>query len=211
MLLLLLCVTTTTCIMIFSSSLFTTVTSFFIYEYPNIINTSRFITSKHCYNYEENYVKSPHIAVQSRCTTIHKNKAKDWKSSPLFLSKKLNNKPNNNDNNNNNDNKKSNDQNDDATTTSTDTIRVRIWKALASGEELSLKELGSIVGERKLGDLKDHLSHVEKQAKTLKNKSNEWRERRGLITVYGRNNRKVEKLRLIIRRGKKNIVYVRLG
>ena len=88
-----------------------------------------------------------------------------------------------------------------------DTIRVRIWKALSSGDELTLKELGSVVGERKLGDLRDHLSHVEKQAKTLKNKSEEWRKRRGLET----NNRKIDKLRLIIRRGKKNNTFVRLG
>ena len=92
-----------------------------------------------------------------------------------------------------------------------DTIRVRIWRALAPGDELTLKQLGSIVGERQLGDLKDHLSHVEKQAKTLKNKSNQWRERRGLVSIYGDNNRKIEKLRLITRRGKKNIVYIRLG
>ncbi len=92
-----------------------------------------------------------------------------------------------------------------------DTMRVRIWRALASGDELSMKELGSKVGERRLGDLKDHLSHVEKQAKTLKNKSHEWRDRRGLIDVYGTNNRKVEKLRLIRRKGKKNTVFVRLG
>lgn len=92
-----------------------------------------------------------------------------------------------------------------------DTVRVRIWKALAPGDELTLKKLGSIVGERQLGDLKDHLSHVEKQAKTLKNKSNEWKERRGLVAIYGDNNRKIEKLRLIKRRGKKNIVYIRLG
>jgi hypothetical protein len=86
-----------------------------------------------------------------------------------------------------------------------DTVRVRIWRALASGEELSLKQLGLIVGERK--DLKSHLVHVEKQAKTLKNKSNEWRERRGLsITDSKKNN----KLSLIKRRDRREI-YVRLG
>jgi hypothetical protein len=86
-----------------------------------------------------------------------------------------------------------------------DTVRVRIWRALASGEELSLKQLGSIVGERK--DLKSHLGHVEKQAKTLKNKSNEWWERRGLSIT---NSQKINKLRLIKRRDRKEI-YVRLG
>ncbi len=65
-----------------------------------------------------------------------------------------------------------------------DTIRVRIWKALVSsscnGEELSIRQLGSLVGERRLGDLKSHLVHVEKQAKTVGNKSKEWKQRRGL-------------------------------
>ncbi len=88
-----------------------------------------------------------------------------------------------------------------------DTIRVRIWRALATGDELTLKKLGSLVGERQLGDLKDHLSHVEKQAKTLKNKSQKWRERRGLSST----DRKVEKLRLITRRGKKNTIFIKLG
>jgi hypothetical protein len=86
-----------------------------------------------------------------------------------------------------------------------DTIRVRIWRALASGEELSLKQLGSIVGERK--NLRSHLGHVEKQAKTLKNKSNEWRERRGLSIT---DSQKINKLRVIKRRDRKEI-HVRLG
>ena len=98
-----------------------------------------------------------------------------------------------------------------------DTIRVRIWKALTlrltsesgSDTEITLKELGAIVGQRQLGDLKDHLSHVEKQAKTLKNKSNEWKERRGFPADWDK--RKINKLRLIIRKGKKNVVYVKLG
>ncbi len=103
-----------------------------------------------------------------------------------------------------------------------DTIRVRIWRALSSGEEMTLQQLGKAVGERnmKMGDLKHHLSHVEKQAKTLKNKSLQWRKRRGLfdsdtdttaMNTTRFNNRKVDKLRLIQRRGKKNIVYVKLG
>jgi hypothetical protein len=86
-----------------------------------------------------------------------------------------------------------------------DTARVRIWRALASGEEISLKQLGSIIGERK--DLKSHLGHVEKQAKTLKNKSNEWRERRGLSIT---DSQKINKLRLIKRRDR-NETHVRLG
>ena len=74
-----------------------------------------------------------------------------------------------------------------------DTTRVRIWRVLASGEEHSLKQLGAAVGERGLGDLKVHLQHVEKQAKTLKNKNEKWRERRGLPTT---NVKAVNKLRI---------------
>lgn len=96
-----------------------------------------------------------------------------------------------------------------------DTIRVRIWRALIlkltsdSKGEITLKELGAIVGQRNLGDLRDHLSHVETQAKTLKNKSKEWRLRRGFPEDW--NKRKIDKLRLITRKGKKNIVYIKLG
>jgi hypothetical protein len=86
-----------------------------------------------------------------------------------------------------------------------DTIRVRIWKALASGEELTLKQLGAAVGEHK--DLKAHLTHVEKQAKTLKNKSITWRQRRGLPTD---NVQKNNKLSLKMRRGNKKELYVKL-
>jgi hypothetical protein len=86
-----------------------------------------------------------------------------------------------------------------------DTVRVRIWRALASGDEFSLNQLGSIVGERK--DLKSHLVHVEKQAKTLKNKSNEWRERRGLSIT---DSKQINKLRVIKRLDRKEI-HVRLG
>jgi len=87
-----------------------------------------------------------------------------------------------------------------------DTIRVRIWRALASGEELSLKELGAIVGERRLGELKSHLTHVEKQAKTIKNKKDQWKERRGLSNI---NDRKLHKQRVQIRRGGKNEIFVK--
>lgn len=86
-----------------------------------------------------------------------------------------------------------------------DTVRVRIWRALASGDELSLKQLGAAVGDRK--ELRSHLKHVEKQAQTLKNKSTEWCERRGL-SVESRN--KVNKLRLKTRRGNKNELFIRL-
>jgi hypothetical protein len=86
-----------------------------------------------------------------------------------------------------------------------DTIRVRIWKALASGEELTLKQLGAAVGEH--NDLKSHLTHVGKQAKTLKNKSIKWRQRRGLPTD---NVQKINKLCLKMRRGNKKELYVKL-
>jgi hypothetical protein len=104
-----------------------------------------------------------------------------------------------------------NDHNNDIDTSNTteedveDTIRVRIWRALASGNELSLRQLASIVGERK--DLKSHLVHVEKQAKTLANKSKEWRERRGLETL---DSRKLNKLRVVKRRNRKEM-YVKLS
>ena len=83
-----------------------------------------------------------------------------------------------------------------------DTIRVRIWRALASGQEVSLRALGATVGERRQGELRSHLQHVEKQAQTLRNKSTKWRERRGLDPT-------TTKLRLVTRRHKKD-VYIRL-
>ena len=89
-----------------------------------------------------------------------------------------------------------------------DTIRVRIWRALASGEEISLKQLGAMVGERSLGDLKAHLVHVEKQAKTLKNKNAEWKKRRGLSEM---NAKSINKIRIKTRRGERNEIFVRLG
>lgn len=68
-----------------------------------------------------------------------------------------------------------------------DTTRVQIWRALASGEELSLTELAKAVGEsRRLSDLKSHLVHVEKQAMTLKNKSSQWKERRAISQDAGK-------------------------
>lgn len=86
------------------------------------------------------------------------------------------------------------DQNDDisstaaskTTTTTTDkdnndTIRVRIWRVLATGQEYSLTQLGAAVGERRLGELQAHLQHVAKQAKTVGNKKDSWKQRRGLL------------------------------
>ena len=91
-----------------------------------------------------------------------------------------------------------------------DTVRVKIWRALVSskGEEMTLKQLGAIVGERRTGELRTHLQHVEKQAKTLRNKNSEWRERRGLSRVESKAH---DKIRIRIRRGKKNKVYIKLG
>mmetsp|Transcript_20977 Transcript_20977/g.44269 ORF Transcript_20977/g.44269 Transcript_20977/m.44269 type:complete len:155 (+) Transcript_20977:134-598(+) len=91
-----------------------------------------------------------------------------------------------------------------------DTVRVKIWRALVSskGEEMTLKQLGAIVGERRTGELRTHLQHVEKQAKTLRNKNVEWRERRGLSGVESKPD---DKIRIRIRRGKKNKVYIKLG
>ena len=47
--------------------------------------------------------------------------------------------------------------------TEKDTIRVRIWRALASGDEVSMTQLCKRVGERR-GDVRSHLKHVERQA-----------------------------------------------
>mmetsp|Transcript_1164 Transcript_1164/g.2438 ORF Transcript_1164/g.2438 Transcript_1164/m.2438 type:complete len:175 (-) Transcript_1164:111-635(-) len=95
-----------------------------------------------------------------------------------------------------------------------DTIRVRIWRALASGDELSMTQLCKQVGERSRGDLRSHLTHVERQAKTIRNKSNEWRVRRGLSSLAnmeGGGSAVVgaKKLRLKMRKGK-NELFIRL-
>lgn len=119
-----------------------------------------------------------------------------------------------------------------------DTIRVRIWRSLSSGEEMSLSQLSAAVlsqltttndesrtmmhpqqrEQLSQGDLRYHLKHVEKQARTLSNKSNEWRERRGLLLPSSSNfedvpKRSRNKLRIHFRRDKKkrNQLYVRLG
>ena len=91
-----------------------------------------------------------------------------------------------------------------------DTIRVRIWRALADGEELSLSKLSDAVGERRRGELRSHLVHVERQAKTLLNKSDEWRMRRGLPPASeGASSRRTIRLRM--RQGAKNEIFVRLS
>ena len=90
-----------------------------------------------------------------------------------------------------------------------DTVRVRIWRQLADGKELSLTQLSNAVGERKLGNLRSHLTHVEKQAKTIRNKSDEWRMRRGLSPV-GSEAGAPRQMNLRFRKGKKNEMFVRI-
>ena len=98
-----------------------------------------------------------------------------------------------------------------------DTIRVRIWRALAGGDELSLSQLGQAVGERRLGELRSHLSHVERQSKTLRNKSDDWKVRRGLLPDAQSNDNDPSpfaskaKVRLKRRKGKKNEILVKLA
>ena len=60
-----------------------------------------------------------------------------------------------------------------------DTVRVRLWKALADGTERSLTELSVTLNETR-SNIRFHLTHVEKQAKTLSSKSTEWRLRRSV-------------------------------
>ena len=83
-----------------------------------------------------------------------------------------------------------------------DTVRVRIWRVLASGEEVSLARLSKLLGVPR-GDVASHLVHVEKQARTLQNKKDDWRARRGLPPG-------ARALRLKQRRGPKKEVLVRL-
>ena len=90
-----------------------------------------------------------------------------------------------------------------------DTVRVRIWRQLADGKELSLTQLSSAVGERNLGNLRSHLTHVEKQAKTIRNKSDEWRMRRGLSPV-GSESGAPRQMKLKFRKGKKNEMFVKI-
>ena len=96
-----------------------------------------------------------------------------------------------------------------------DTIRVRIWRALASGDELSMTQLCKQVGESR-GDVRSHLTHVERQARTIRNKSDDWRVRRGLAPLTDNTGDDTgslpnpKKLRLKKRKGPKNEVFIRL-
>lgn len=88
-----------------------------------------------------------------------------------------------------------------------DTVRVRIWRALAAqnGREMSLAQLANTLGERR-SDVRHHLSHVEKQCKTLQSKSEDWRLRRGLPAAN------TKKLSIKTRRkgGKRNELFIKL-
>ena len=88
-----------------------------------------------------------------------------------------------------------------------DTVRVRIWRALAAqkGRDMSLTQLSSILGERR-SDVRHHLCHVEKQCKTLQSKSEAWRLRRGLPMG------ETKRLSITKRRGsgKRNELYIKL-
>lgn len=74
-----------------------------------------------------------------------------------------------------------------------------------------------MIGVRNKGDVRSHLIHVERQAKTIQNKSNEWRVRRGLLphdtdTVSGGSKVSggVKKFKIKRRRGAKNEEFIRL-
>eukprot|EP00980_Cylindrotheca_fusiformis_P019259 scaffold6572_cov106-Cylindrotheca_fusiformis.AAC.11 len=95
----------------------------------------------------------------------------------------------------------------------TDTKRIRIWKALvvANGKEMSLKQLGMMISERSMGDLRSHLTHVERQARTFGNKSDEWKKRRGLVKKNpDGTDVPIQKLRLRRRRGERGTTLVKL-
>jgi hypothetical protein len=84
-----------------------------------------------------------------------------------------------------------------------DTVRVRIWRTLSMKKEINLRQLGYAVGEKNIGDLKSHLFHVEKQAKTIGNKSDEWKIRRGISP-------EVRKAKLMRRKGEKGLTYIKM-
>jgi hypothetical protein len=88
-----------------------------------------------------------------------------------------------------------------------DTVRVRIWRTLVeeNGRELSLTVLSSILGDRR-SDVRHHLTHVEKQCKSLQSKSEAWRLRRGLPLSN------TMKMSITTRRGggKRNELYIKL-
>lgn len=114
---------------------------------------------------------------------------------------------------------KNEDRDDDDNDTPDDTIRVRIWRALAKHRELSLKELGSLVGERNLGDLQSHLAHVSRQAKTFGKKSNEWKLRRNVLFESSSINDNIDsasakklrkKVKILKRRGPRGQLFIRI-
>ena len=90
-----------------------------------------------------------------------------------------------------------------------DTVRVRIWRALSEspGKELTMKELGTKVGERRPSELWSHLKHVQKQSQTIQNKSSDWKERRGLSA----SKKDLVRWRVQIRRGRKSEIYIKLS
>ena len=57
------------------------------------------------------------------------------------------------------------------------TPRVKLWRALCEGEAHSLGSLAQSAG-LSAKEVRHHLEHVAKQARTLKNKSADWRSRR---------------------------------
>lgn len=105
------------------------------------------------------------------------------------------------------------DQGHDVSQDDKDTVRVRIWRSLATnnGQELTLQQLGVMVGERNLGDLRSHLTHVERQAKTFRNKSDEWKKRRGLVLhdSDGKLN-VIQKVKIKRWKGDRGIIFIRL-
>ena len=88
-----------------------------------------------------------------------------------------------------------------------DTVRVRIWRTLVeeNGREMSLAKLSSTLGESR-SDVRHHLTHVEKQCKSLQSKSEAWRLRRGLPSSN------TKKMRITTRRGggKRNEIFIKL-
>jgi hypothetical protein len=87
-----------------------------------------------------------------------------------------------------------------------DTVRVRIWRILMENGEMSLKDLSRAVNEKPT-DVKFHLQHVEKQAKTLANKSSEWRERRGIPA----GTRTVKVKKRLAGNGKRKDLFIKLA
>ena len=76
-----------------------------------------------------------------------------------------------------------------------------------------------LIGVRNKGDVKSHLIHVERQAKTIQNKSNEWRVRRGLLPLPDTDSDSkdgsakvggAKKLKIKRRKGAKNEEFIRL-